>query len=157
MKSKIKEKITSEEIAKCIAMLTQLVNDTSQIFDIEKTQRTELIKFAGMFSRPNRDEFSRRKKDGKKAAKRKLEAKDKTARKETGIRNARESAVFIAPKLLSANDLYQKDQIELKTPKNCYVCKTGFTKMHHFYDTMCPDCGDFNYAKRNVLPTHSIL
>jgi hypothetical protein len=20
--------------------------------------------------------------------------------------------------------------------------------MHHFYDTMCTDCGDFNYAKR---------
>jgi hypothetical protein len=26
--------------------------------------------------------------------------------------------------------------------------KTDFTKMHHFYDTMCTDCGDFNYAKR---------
>ena len=35
--------------------------------------------------RPDRDEFSRRKKDGKKAAKRKLEAKDKTARKEKSI------------------------------------------------------------------------
>lgn len=23
--------------------------------------------------------------------------------------------------------------------------------MHHFYDTMCPDCGDFNYAKRFQL------
>jgi hypothetical protein len=20
--------------------------------------------------------------------------------------------------------------------------------MHHFYDSMCADCGDFNYAKR---------
>ena len=38
-------------------------NRIAQIFDIEKTQRTELIKFAGMFSRPNRDEFSRRKKE----------------------------------------------------------------------------------------------
>src|SRR4030065_2154884 len=92
--------MTSEEIEKCIAILSQLVTNTDQIFDIEKAQRTELIKVAGMFSRPDRDEFSRRKKDGKKVAKRILAAKEKTARKETGIRNAREASVFIAPKLL---------------------------------------------------------
>ncbi len=50
-------KITSEEIEKCIAILSQLVDDTSQIFDIEKEQRTALIKVAGMFSRPDREEF----------------------------------------------------------------------------------------------------
>jgi len=144
----LEKKITSEEIAKCIAILSQLNNNTEQIFDIEKEQRTELIKVAGMFSRPNREEFSRRKKDGKKAAKRKLEARDKTARKETGIRSARESVVFTAPKLLNTSELHLNEQVELKTPKNCYVCKTTFTKMHHFYDTMCSDCGDFNYAKR---------
>ena len=150
MKSEIDNKsaITSEEIDKCIAILAQLVNDTDQIFDIQKDQRTALIKVAGMFSRPDRDEFSRRIKDGKLAAKRKMEKRDKTARKETGIRHAREASVFVAPKLLALNDLVHKEQLELETPRNCYVCKTEFTKMHHFYDTMCTDCGDFNYAKR---------
>ncbi|WP_089377569.1 SDR family NAD(P)-dependent oxidoreductase [Lutibacter flavus] len=147
-KTNVEKGITSEEITKCIAVLSQLVGDTSQIFDIEKEQRTELIKVAGMFSRPSRDEFSRRKKDGKKAAKRKLEAKEKTARKETGIRTAREDVVFVAPKLLVAADLESKEQLEFETPKNCYVCKTSFKKIHHFYDTMCTECGDFNYAKR---------
>ncbi|MBI9042400.1 SDR family oxidoreductase [Lutibacter sp.] len=141
-------KISSEEIAKCIAILEHLVVDTNQIFEIEKEQRTALIKAAGQFSRPNREEFSRRKKDGKKLAQRKLEAKDKNARKETGIRSARESIVFVAPKLLPVADLELKKQLELETPKKCYICKTDFTVMHHFYDTMCTDCGDFNYAKR---------
>jgi NAD(P)-dependent dehydrogenase (short-subunit alcohol dehydrogenase family) len=140
--------ISSEEIDKCIALLTQLNTDTDQIFDIPKEQRTALIKAAGQFSRPDRDELSRRKKDGKLAAKRKMEKRDKTARKATGIRYAREASVFVAPKLLALNDLASKEQLELKTPRNCYVCKTSFTKMHHFYDTMCIDCGDFNYAKR---------
>lgn len=140
--------ITSEEIKKCIAILSQLVTNTDEIFDIEKEQRTELIKVAGMFSRPDRDEFSRRKKDGKKVAKRKLAAKEKNSRKETGIRNAREAAVFIAPKLLPLADLERKEQLEFETAKKCYVCKTPFVKIHHFYDSMCPDCGDFNYAKR---------
>jgi tRNA U54 and U55 pseudouridine synthase Pus10 len=53
----------------------------------------------------------------------------------------------MAPKLLAFNDLANKEQLE-QTARNCYVCKTPFTKMHHFYDTMCTDCGDFNYAKR---------
>jgi NAD(P)-dependent dehydrogenase (short-subunit alcohol dehydrogenase family) len=34
------------------------------------------------------------------------------------------------------------------SPRNCYVCKEFFTTLHHFYDTMCSTCGDFNYAKR---------
>ena len=49
---------------------------------------------------------------------------------------------------MAFNDLALKEQQELETPRKCYVCKTEFTKMHHFYDTMCTDCGDFNYAKR---------
>jgi NAD(P)-dependent dehydrogenase (short-subunit alcohol dehydrogenase family) len=140
--------ITPEQINNCIALLEQLTTNTNQIFEIPIDQRTALIKAAGMFSRPDRAEFSRRKKDGKLAAKRKMEKRDKTARKETGIRYAREAAVFVAPKLLAMHDLAHKEQPELETPRNCYVCKTEFTKIHHFYDTMCSDCGDFNYAKR---------
>jgi NAD(P)-dependent dehydrogenase (short-subunit alcohol dehydrogenase family) len=31
---------------------------------------------------------------------------------------------------------------------NCYVCKQPFTLTHRYYDSMCRECGDFNYAKR---------
>jgi hypothetical protein len=41
---------------------TQLNSNTDEIFDIEKDQRTALIKAAGMFSRPDRDELSDEKK-----------------------------------------------------------------------------------------------
>jgi NAD(P)-dependent dehydrogenase (short-subunit alcohol dehydrogenase family) len=140
--------ITPEEIDKCIAILGQLVAHTDQIFNIPIEQRTNLIKVTGQFSRPNRDEFSRRKKDAQKANKRKQDKMDRVARKETGIRNAREAHIFTAPKLLQAADLANKEQQELKIARNCYVCKTSFNKLHHFYDTMCNQCGDFNYAKR---------
>lgn len=140
--------ISSEEIDKCIAILAQLVTHTDQIFDIPLAQRTELLKVTGQFSRPNRDEFSRRKKDAQKAQSRKKAKQDRVARKETGIRNAREAHIFNAPKLLQAAEIENKEQQELEIPRNCYVCKEEFTKLHHFYDTMCTDCGDFNYAKR---------
>ncbi len=54
--------ITLEEIDKCIAVLESLNAETNQIFEIPKEQRTSLIKAAGLFSRPSREEFSRRKK-----------------------------------------------------------------------------------------------
>ena len=140
--------LSLEEIERCISVLETLVADTDQIFEIPKDRRTALIKVSGQFSRPSREEFARRKKDAKKNAKRKQVARDKHARKETGIRYARESAVFMAPKLLVAADLANKEMADLESPRACYVCNTKFTKLHHFYDTMCTACGDLNYAKR---------
>ncbi|NOQ75238.1 MAG: SDR family NAD(P)-dependent oxidoreductase [Crocinitomix sp.] len=139
-------KSSTEEIEQCISVLNSLLNDTDQLFELPEAQRVALLKAAGLLSRPNKDEFLKRRKDGKKAAKRKMIERDKHARKETGIRSAREDAIFIAPKFLEMpkND----ESAELESPRNCYVCKAVFTKLHHFYDTMCSDCGDFNYAKR---------
>ena len=135
------------DIDSCIKTLQSLLADTNQLFALPEAKRVALFKVAGELTRPNRDEFERRRKDAKKAAKRKMIAKDVHARKSTGIRSAREAALFVAPKLLGATAI-SKDTPELESPRNCYVCKTVFTKLHHFYDTMCTPCGDLNYAKR---------
>lgn len=139
--------ISDEQISSCIAILQQLVTNTNQIFELSNEQRIALFKAAGQLTRPDRDEFSRRKKDAKKAEIRKLVAKDRHTRKETGIRSAREASVFKAPLMIDLTG-QSKKKLELESPRNCYVCKAEYTKLHHFYDTMCTDCGDFNYAKR---------
>jgi len=141
------DKVGEHEIDECIATLEKLVGDGSQIFELSEEKRVALVKAAGLLSRPNKEEFVKRKKDAAKTAKRKMIAKDRHARKETGIRSARESVVFEAPKLISLTKQQEKE-LELESPRNCYVCKTVYTKLHHFYDTMCTECGDFNYAKR---------
>ncbi len=141
--------ISQKDIEKCIVILEQLAENTNQVFELPEEERVALMKAAGKLSRPNRDEFIKRKKDAKKAAKRKMIERDKHARKETGIRSAREADIFEAPKLLLEIPKGENDtQNELESPRNCYVCKAVFTKLHHFYDTMCTDCGDLNYAKR---------
>ena len=33
-------------------------------------------------------------------------------------------------------------------PRDCYVCKVEYRRIHHFYDSMCWECGEFNYRKR---------
>ncbi|MFQ3213751.1 MAG: NAD(P)-dependent dehydrogenase (short-subunit alcohol dehydrogenase family) [Marivirga sp.] len=141
------EQLSEEQIKQCIEILEVLNEDSNQIFEIPREQRIQLLKAAGQLSRPSREEFDRRKKDAKKAQRRKIAERDKHARKVTGIRSAREATIFIAPKMLDAAPT-EEEMPELESPRNCYVCKDVYTKLHHFYDTMCPDCGDFNYAKR---------
>ena len=146
--NKEKEQLSSDQIDQCIAILEILNRDTVQIFDIPKERRIELITQAGRLSRPQRDEFRKRKKNGKKNAKRKSAERDKHARNKTGIRSAREASIFVAPKMIDFDGAQAKPINESVAPRNCYVCKELFTNLHHFYDTMCDTCGDFNYAKR---------
>jgi len=137
-----------EEIDECIRVLQKLVKNTNYLFEVNEVDRIALLKAAGLLSRPNKQEQNKRRKDAKKATKRKMIERDKHARKETGIRSAREASVFVAPKLLAFTNKFIEPERELESPRNCYVCKTLFTKLHHFYDSMCPDCGAYNYAKR---------
>ncbi|MFT6826956.1 MAG: hypothetical protein ACJAZV_000234, partial [Roseivirga sp.] len=92
--------ISPEEIRKCIAILETLNNDTNKIFEIPKEERIALLKAAGIFSRPDKEELLGRKRGAKKAIKKKLNEKDKEARKTTGIRSAREATIFIAPSMV---------------------------------------------------------
>lgn len=139
--------LTQEQIDQCIAILEILNNDTNQIAEIPKDKRIALLTEAGRLSRPEKEELSKRKKGARKIAKRKDIEKDKNARKETGIRSAREAAIFIAPKMIELTGKTQPIH-SLSTPRECYVCKNNFDSLHHFYDSMCGPCGDFNYAKR---------
>lgn len=136
----------SAEIQACITTLEMLLSDTTLLFELPEERRVALLKAAGALSRPNREEFLKWRKNAKKAAKRKLVERDKHARKATGIRSARESLVFDAPKQIAAPT--GSDGKRLASPRNCYVCKDLYTEVHHFYDAMCLSCGDFNYAKR---------
>ena len=140
--------LTQEQLDQCIAVLQTLNADTNTIWEMPEDKKRALMKAAGQLTRPSRDEYQRRRKDAKKAAKRKQVEKDKHARKETGIRSAREASIFVAPTMIDLTGAEADKELKLTSPRNCYVCKTMYDTLHHFYDTMCKECGDFNYAKR---------
>ncbi len=144
----VQSNLTPDQITQAISILESLNTDTNQIFSIPEEQRIQLMKAAGRLSRPDSEEALRRRKSSKKASKAAVRKKDKQVRKTTGIRSARESVVFTAPKMIGLDNLKNGEERILESPRNCYVCKTLYTKLHHFYDAMCPECGDFNYAKR---------
>lgn len=139
---------TQEEIKKCIEFLDRLNSETDRIFEIPKDQRISLLKAAGILSRPGKEELAVRKKGANKLNKKKQAALATQVRNATGIRSAREAEVFVAPIMLDFQTGEAPVPVFLEHPRECYVCKNPFRLLHHFYDTMCPQCGDFNYSKR---------
>ena len=142
-------KYSTEEIQRCINLLDDLVKNSVELAHLTKEQRIAILKAAGEISRPDRDEIRKRKKDRIRLKKQRIDDHERKIRRETGIRSAREAAVFTAPKaILHADKQSAFLEQELINPRACYICKVEFTKVHFFYDTMCPSCSELNYAKR---------
>lgn len=138
--------LTDDDLKRCIETLSKIAENTSLIAELSKDERERLMTAAGQLSRPNRDQIRMRNKGVKKVLQNKVAQQDRASRSQTGIRKARENSVFVAPLQLTSS---QADSTKtLNSPRNCYVCKSEFLKLHFFYDSMCPSCAEFNYQKR---------
>ena len=82
----------------------------------------------------------------------------------TGIRELRRKPVFTTPNYFPPQAAPAQDALahearaddaapgaEALDPQHCYVCKRKYARIHHFYDQLCPECADFNFAKRGEL------
>lgn len=142
-------KYSPEEVQACIALLEDLVKNSVEMAHLSDEQRIALLTAAGQISRPDRDEIRIRKKSRAQLKRQRISQHQRRARAETGIRSAREAAVFTAPKQITdANTEGERKTLELINPSACYICKREFTQVHFFYDALCPECAEFNYAKR---------
>lgn len=143
------KKLSKEELQSCLTVLKSLAGDSDSLLLLTEEERIELMKAAGVFSRPDRKELKKRRKALNKTIKQEVRDKDREARGKTGIRAARTASVFTAPdQLLLPQGEDRMNGERISSPRNCYVCKKEFTLLHPFYDTMCQNCGDLNYAKR---------
>ena len=137
-----------EEIQQCILLLEDLVQNSTQLAHLSNEQRIALLTAAGHISRPDRDQIRIRKKQNRKLHRQKIDLHERKVRAATGIRSAREASVFTAPQQIEHNGQKNKEHLELLKSRSCYVCKVHFTRVHFFYDAMCPKCAEFNYSKR---------
>lgn len=144
-----KEKISAEQIDNCISVLEHLLHNGDQLVHLSEEQLIKLMKAAGQITRPDKAEIKKRNKSVRVARKQVEQITNRKARAATSIRSARTSSVFEAPKQIAAHQIdSQAEKRYLTSPQNCYVCKKEYTEVHHFYDSMCTQCGDLNYTKR---------
>ncbi len=136
-------------LGECIPLLETLAEKSELLALLPEFQRIALITAAGKISRPDKREIKKRNKDKKAQKRNAIVEKERRLRAGTGIRRAREDAVFTAPRqICGPKPVVEENPQTLETPRNCYVCKAEFKVLHHFYDTMCPECAAFNYQKR---------
>lgn len=136
--------------------MQRLLADGVSLSEISEDQRIELMTLAGRLSRPGRDELRKRNRSIHLSKRKKLDAKDRQLKSQTGIRQARTQQVFIAPSRVDrlegpqsrGENAVTETRPRLEKPRRCYVCKAEYDVLHHFYDSMCTPCADFNYAKR---------
>ena len=139
--------VTADSVAAATQLLQAFVDNPEKMGLISKEERKQLLIAAGKLSRPDKHEIQKRNKKIRAARKKVITDHDRKARAKTGIRSARTVDVFAAPLQITSSDELESPG-ELKSPRACYVCLTKFTKLHHFYDTMCMPCAELNYKKR---------
>ncbi|MCK6470551.1 MAG: SDR family NAD(P)-dependent oxidoreductase [Planctomycetes bacterium] len=136
-----------EDVRRCVEVLQALVTDRGLLAGIPADVREALLVAAGRVSHPNKAELRRLARAHRRNDREKVRDHDRQAVAAAEIRVAREAPVFVPPpKALGSSPSAQAK--ELRTPRDCYVCKAPYRTVHSFYDSMCPACAELNYAKR---------
>ena len=140
--------LSLDEVRRCIAVLRKVVEDRALLADVPLEERQALMMAAGLASRPGPEDARRLIKEFRRRERKRVQEEDRQARATTGIRAAREAAVFVAPAPEPRRAASAPSGPTLNAPKTCYVCKAEFRTLHFFYDALCPECAAFNYEKR---------
>ena len=140
------------------ADLQRLAASKMALGQLNVEERTALLNAAGDVFCADPEE--RRLRVKAKRNKRRAEklARDEAVLDATGIRTLRAKPVFTTPNVFPPNDFEPADLDSLGVdeprtvdPQHCYICKTKYHEIHHFYDQLCPTCAELNHAKRSEL------
>jgi NAD(P)-dependent dehydrogenase (short-subunit alcohol dehydrogenase family) len=143
-----------EEIEKALRLLEALVEDRGRLADIPEELRNQLLLAAGRLSRPARHErkqFNRTLRRQELQARRAHDARlvANTLNRETRRSSEIRGPADLLPGSTATNRaVVSTETQELLEPRSCYICKNDYRKLHHFYDSLCPDCAELNYQKR---------
>ncbi|MBS1984970.1 MAG: SDR family oxidoreductase [Bdellovibrionales bacterium] len=135
--------------------MEKMVQDPTVLSAFPAAEQIRFKQAAGRLIYPDKMEIERRNKAKARARHDAKRQQDRTVRAATEIRTTRMQSVYVAPPTrqlgTSAEAKTLADDIvgRLENPRGCYVCKTEFSDLHFFYDSMCLKCARFNYAKRS--------
>jgi NAD(P)-dependent dehydrogenase (short-subunit alcohol dehydrogenase family) len=138
-----------DELRRARQVLEAVASDRSLLAQLSDEERRALLIAAGRTVHPEIVQKRRLVKALRSAKRRRAEAHDRGLLGATGVREARESQVFVAPpRLLTPASPEPERPREVLRPRSCYVCKAEYKRLHSFYDALCPECAALNYEKR---------
>jgi NAD(P)-dependent dehydrogenase (short-subunit alcohol dehydrogenase family) len=144
------------EVREATELLERIIANRGLLATLPREERDRLHRAAGLVYHP--DSKARRQMVKATTRQRKAAAvrRDEAVLEERGIRSLRRQSVFNTPNIFpperfEQTDVDDPDFRETVEEQHCYVCKEKYSALHHFYDQLCPACGDFNFAKRTEL------
>ena len=142
------EKDWSVELQRCAEILETIVADRALLASEPIALRKRILSAAGRVSQPSRHEKKQLIRKTRKATKAQVRAHDKKLLENTGIRQLRKKSVFSTPPRIPKPPTAPALRPRLIEPGNCYICKSEFSEVHHFYDQLCLSCADLNWIRR---------
>ena len=140
--------ITPEDLLRCTEVLAEVAKDSMILSKLSKEERENLMIAAGRVVHPESFEVKRRIRALRIARREARRLVDRSVRNATSIRASRLDSVYVPPPRAVESEAEDQTAGELQQPRDCYICKAEFSKLHFFYDSMCPTCARFNYEKR---------
>jgi NAD(P)-dependent dehydrogenase (short-subunit alcohol dehydrogenase family) len=143
----------ARRLARATELLEEIVADRALLADIAVEDRNRFLQAAGQVSRPDVIDRRRLLKVSKRKRKAERVHREEAVLAETGIRRLRRAPVFTTPNYFppQASEAPAEEYRTSDAGHNCYICKKDYTQIHHFYDQLCPECAEFNFAKRTEL------
>ena len=138
-------------------LLESIAENRGLLANVPEAERKRFLQAAGLVSRPDAIDRRRLVKATKRKRKDEKVRKAESVLAATGIRKLRRQTVFTTPNFVLPADFEQHDVednadfTEVLEAQNCYVCKREYSSIHQFYDQLCPECAEFNFAKRGEL------
>lgn len=149
---------TTPGLPETLELLQAIVADRSLLQALSAEDRERLLQAVALVHHP---EPRARRRKSKLAARE--QAREKARATEalldrTGIRTLRRKPVFTTPNYFPPQAPGGHDPSNCATDPvtpyespellHCYVCKQKYTRVHHFYDQLCPPCAELNFFKR---------
>jgi len=147
----------SDDLRAAARLLEAVAADRSLLDSLVPEERVRFLNAAANAWEPDAEARRQQTKARRRQDKAAKVERDEGVLTETGIRQLRAKPVFVTPNVFPPEGLTTgtvDDEVvaragrETGGEQHCYVCKRKYVAIHHFYDQLCRECAELNFAKR---------
>ncbi len=137
-------------------MLEALAADASRLDALSPDDRRRFNNALAQLFAPDSSTRRQRSKSKRRERKAAITAREAAVLDQAGIRALRRRPTATTPNVFppSQDPQAAPEEPPARDPgvqQHCYVCRTPFSELHHFYDQLCPACAECNFRKRTEL------
>ncbi|HUF22762.1 MAG TPA: SDR family oxidoreductase [Vicinamibacterales bacterium] len=148
--SDVKDEALAARVRAAAELLEGLAADWPRFETLPEGERRRFNKALAQLFAPDSSTRRQRSKAARRERKMAAIAREEAVLDQAGIRVLRRKPTATTPNVFPPTE----EDAGAGSPgidQHCYVCRQPYSGLHHFYDQLCPACGEFNFAKRTEL------